>query len=141
MEVDPEALRAARVEAGFTQAEVARRIGVAGGERVSEWERGRSSPRPATVVQLAVVLGVDVSRLVPAVEVGGLAGLRRRAGLSSRELARLAGVPLATLLRWERQGTARRPQLAVVTRLAQSLSVSTHSVYAALETTGRTEDP
>lgn len=133
MDVDPEALRAARVKAGLTQAELARRVGVAGGERISEWERGRSSPRAATVVRLAAVLGVEMSRLAPAVDDDGLAGLRRRAGLSARELARHSGVPLATVLRWERQGTARRPRASVVTRLAQSLSVSTQRVYAALD--------
>jgi transcriptional regulator with XRE-family HTH domain len=44
--LNPEALRAARVRAGLTQHELARLVGVAGGERVSRWELGTSRPRP-----------------------------------------------------------------------------------------------
>jgi transcriptional regulator with XRE-family HTH domain len=54
--VDPEALRAARIRAGLTRPELARLVGVAGGERVSRWELGTSSPRPEILHQLARVL-------------------------------------------------------------------------------------
>ncbi|WP_425577343.1 helix-turn-helix domain-containing protein [Nocardioides endophyticus] len=44
--LDPSVLRAAREEAGLTQHELARLVGVAGGERISRWELGASVPRP-----------------------------------------------------------------------------------------------
>ena len=44
--MDPGALRAARERAGLTQHQLARLVGVAGGERVSRWELGTSEPRP-----------------------------------------------------------------------------------------------
>ena len=59
----PGALRRARLNAGMTQSELARRLGVAGGERVSRWELGLSVPRSNTVVRAAEVLGVEVGDL------------------------------------------------------------------------------
>ena len=52
-------MREARRAAGMTQAELARRVGVAGGERVSVWERGLAAPSAVAVARMAEVLGVD----------------------------------------------------------------------------------
>ena len=73
--VDPEVLRTARERAGLTQHELARLIGVAGGERVSRWELGTSRPRGYKVLhRLADVLGVEPDALlVPAPGGAGLA--------------------------------------------------------------------
>ncbi len=66
--MDPAALRAARERAGLTQHQLARLVGVAGGERVSRWELGTSEPRPEILVRLAKVLDVAALDLL---DVGG----------------------------------------------------------------------
>ncbi len=62
--IDPNALRAAREEAGLTQHELARLVGAAGGERISRWELGTSSPRPDFLVRLANALDIPALRLI-----------------------------------------------------------------------------
>ena len=62
--VAPAALRAARERAGLTQHQLARLVGVAGGERVSRWELGTSEPRPEILVRLAKVLDVEAMDLL-----------------------------------------------------------------------------
>ena len=64
--VDPRALRDARVRANLTQHDAARRVGVAGGERISRWELGTSEPRPSVLKRLAEVYGVGVDELLTA---------------------------------------------------------------------------
>lgn len=91
--IDPSALRAARKALGLTQNQVARLVGVAGGERISRWELGLDEPRPDSWARLALVLrasivemlGVDPERL-------DLRALRYFAGLSVGEMAAAAHV-------------------------------------------------
>jgi len=118
--VDPEALRAARVHAGLTQHGLARVIGVAGGERVSRWERGSSAPLPSQLARLAEALGVEISDLL--VEAPqDLRRLRLRAGLSAREVAGRAHLSLPTYVRWEAGHLAKLPSLTTIEPLARVL--------------------
>ncbi|MCA1694234.1 MAG: helix-turn-helix domain-containing protein, partial [Actinobacteria bacterium] len=86
--LDVAALRTARVRAGLTQHELARLVGVAGGERVSRWELGTSSPRPEILRRIAAAVEVGLADLLVAGgEPADLPGLRVAAGLSMEELA------------------------------------------------------
>lgn len=133
--VDPEALRAARERAGLTQHQLARLVGVAGGERISRWELGTSEPRPDILVRLAKTLDL------PAVELLDLAGefpdlraLRFAAGLSAAEVAARVHVATVTYQRWEAGRWERLPDNEdCLRRLARALGVRASVVRAALE--------
>jgi len=129
---DPEALRRARVVAGLTQHELARRIGVAGGERVSQWERGTSEPRPGSVRQIARVLKVPAATLMANSADLDLRAMRTVAGLTASELAKRADISLSTLNRWEAGRFTRMPRRASVELLARALGRRVHEVEAAL---------
>ena len=70
----------------LTQAELARVIGVAGGERVSRWELGTSTPSTAMRARLAKALGIDLEELLPSQGPADLRRLRAEAGLTVAEL-------------------------------------------------------
>ncbi|WP_457255891.1 helix-turn-helix transcriptional regulator [Pedococcus sp. P5_B7] len=131
--VDPTALRAARERAGLTQHELARLIGVAGGERVSRWERGASEPRPEVLQRIAGVLKVRTVNLLAAPD--GAADLRRLrvvAGLSARQVAERSHVSLPTYARWESGQTMALPPASSLDALAEILGVRPAEVAAAL---------
>ncbi len=131
--VSPDALRRARHRAGLTQHELARIIGVAGGERVSRWELGSSTPRPGLLQRLAEALDVPLRDLLaPAGEPPDLRRLRAAAGLSAREVADRAHMSLPTLKRWEAGGILRMPSRAALCALADALGVNVESLEAAL---------
>lgn len=131
--VDAQALRHARVRAGLTQHELARLIGVAGGERVSRWERGASAPRPEVLHRIAAVVDVRVSDLlVPAQGGPDLRRLRVLAGLSARQVAEQAHLSLPTYARWEAGGIDRTPPAAALEALAGALKVSVKEATSAL---------
>lgn len=99
--VNPAALRRARERVGLTQHQLARLVGVAGGERVSRWELGTSEPRPEILARLAKVLDVPALDLLD-VEAGfDLRALRFAAGLSPSEVAAGAHLSERTYVRWE----------------------------------------
>lgn len=132
--VAPAAIRLARENAGLTQHQLARLVGVAGGERVSRWELGTSEPRPEVLVRVAKVLGVPPGDLL---DVGGeipdLRALRFAAGLSADQVAARAHVSKATYLRWE-TGRWKRPlSEKSVKDLARALKVSRRAALAALD--------
>lgn len=130
--VDPEALREARVKAGLTQHELARLIGVAGGERVSRWERGASAPRPELLRRIAAVLDVGLRDLLtPVAGDSDLRRLRVLAGHSARDVADRAHMSVPTYARWE-SGHIDRPSIASLETLAEVLGVSPAVVAAAL---------
>lgn len=131
--LDLSQLRKCRVAAGLTQQELARRLGIAGGERISAWENGRSVPRPGVLAKAAGVLGVEVVDLL-SVERGqeSLGELRLCAGLTVRELAARARVGVGTLARWEAGERVAGPDPSALERLARGLGVPTARVSAAV---------
>jgi transcriptional regulator with XRE-family HTH domain len=133
--VDPAALRAARERAGLTQHQLARLIGVAGGERISRWELGTSEPRPDILVRLAKTLDLPAVALLDlAGDVPDLRALRFTVGLSAAEVAARVHVATVTYQRWEAGRWERLPANEDHLRsLARALRVRASVVLAALE--------
>jgi transcriptional regulator with XRE-family HTH domain len=132
--VDPGALRAAREAAGLTQHQLARLVGVAGGERVSRWELGTSEPRPDILVRLARALDLAAVDLLDLVDgKPDLRALRLAAGLSAEDAAARAHVSKASYKRWEAGKWERLPSKQSLTGLARAMRVNTKVVAAALE--------
>lgn len=132
--VDPAALRAARERAGLTQHQLARLVGVAGGERISRWELGASEPRPDIVVRLAKALDLPALQLLEIVdEVPDLRALRFAAGLSAVEVAARVHVSKTTYQHWESGRWERMPERRNLQALARALSVGVRETVAALE--------
>jgi transcriptional regulator with XRE-family HTH domain len=132
--VDPAALRDARVRMGLTQHELARLIGVAGGERISRWELGSSGPRPEILLRLAVALDVDAADLLEDRGPADLRRLRTSAGLSARTLAARVHVSVPTYVRWESGRTKRLPATQALKPLAKALNVTVEDVESAIVT-------
>ena len=129
----PAALRDARIAAGLTQHQLARAVGVAGGERVSRWELGTSAPRLHLVRRLATVLDVPAEQLLASPSGPlGLRELRVAAGVSAQELAGRAQVSVPTVVRWESGRFVRLPPREVLELLAAGLGVPVERVEAAL---------
>lgn len=142
---DHVALRHAREAAGLTQAALARKLGLAGGERVSEWERGVTSPgSPARLRALARALDVPVSNLLTSPAASAptlLRQLRITAGLTREALAERVHVSITTVERWER-GDFVRPLSAETTRLlAKALRRPIGDIRAALTAAARPATP
>lgn len=134
--VDPDALRAARLTAGYSQSQLARRMGVAEGHTVSGWERGRSGPLPAMIPRLAKVLGVRPEALLTLPQGGPtLHWLRLRAGLSIGAVAERASMSKTTYRRLELGEFIRLPDDGVIAALAGAMGVSATAVRGALRGT------
>lgn len=132
--VSPTALREARERAGLTQHQLARLIGVAGGERISRWELGTSTPRPELLARLAQALDTPATNLLAVDDTDpGLQALRYAAGLSVADLAEQIHVAATTYRRWEDGHWQRIPSRRHLAALAQALHVSTETVQAAFE--------
>lgn len=132
--VSPAAIRTAREKAGITQHQLARMVGVAGGERVSRWERGTSEPRPDILVRVARALGCPaVDLLVIRGDEPDLRALRFSAGTSANELAIRLHVSKSTYLRWEAGRGERMPSRQQIRDLAKALNVSAAVATSALE--------
>ncbi len=123
--VDGAALRRARVACGLTQADVARGVHVAGGERVSAWEREAGFPDVRLIPLLAAVLDVNPLSLLRLPEDGvDLRALRWAAGLTAEEVASRLHVSRSTFLGWE-SGARRMPRdETLVETLARVLKTS-----------------
>lgn len=130
--LDARALRVARERSGLTQSDLARKIGVVGGERVSRWELGRSQPRPDLLVRMAQELGIRPRQLVStAGSVPDLRALRLAAGLDAYEVANAVHLSLPTYRKWEQGRWGQLPPAATVTALAKTLRSSPAEVERA----------
>lgn len=132
--IDAAALRTARERAGFTQHELARQVGVVGGERVSLWERGEARPRsPRLLHVVAQAVGLAPRELLLPPEGGPtLRWFRFAAGLGVEELAEATHVSIASLKRWEAHGCRRLPSHSTIELLASALEVPSNDVTSAL---------
>lgn len=130
---DPAALRRARVQAGLTQHELARRVGVAGGERISKWELGTAVPRAEFVHRLARELGTEVTALMGKERVGDLRWMRTARGLSAREVAERAQMGRTTYVAWEAGNLKRAPRERSLKLIAAALGVDVADVRQAVE--------
>lgn len=129
--VDPKAIRAARESLGMTQHQLARSIGVAGGERISRWELGLDEPRPDLLVRLARILNLVPADLLD--DAGrGLRRLRYCAGLSSADLAAAVHVSTRSYARWESGSWVRPPSNESLRALARTLDVPLDAIREAL---------
>lgn len=123
--VNPDAIRDARESAGFTQHQLAREVGIAGGERVSKWELGTAVPRLEVLARVARVVDVDIQVLLaPGFRLVGVARLRAAQSLSVSEAARECHVSIATYERWERGRTVHGPTGASLALFAEVMQVS-----------------
>ena len=132
--INVDALRAAREGAGLTQSQLARIVGVAGGERVSQWERGEARPRsPRLLLSVATAVGAPArSLLVEPAEGLTLRWLRFTAGLSLEEVAAQIHFSATALRRLEAHGSRRSVPAATVELLASVLMVPVDQVSVAL---------
>lgn len=133
-QINVDVLRAARERAGLTQHELARVVGVVGGERISMWERGEARPRsPRLLRAVADAVGVPAVELLAEPADGPtLRWLRFTVGLSLDEVAAAAHVSAASLKRWEGQGCRRPPAASTLEALATVLHVTPSTVATAL---------
>jgi transcriptional regulator with XRE-family HTH domain len=130
--IDPNALRAAREEAGLTQHELARLVGAAGGERISRWELGTSTPRPDFLLRLAKALDIPAIRLVHLDgDLPDLRALRLQAGLTVADLVTSVNVAVPTYYAWEQGRWVRLPAPQSLEALARVLGESGEVVVSA----------
>lgn len=132
--VDPDALRVARESAGLTQHELARRVGAAGGERISRWELGSSQPRPDFIWKLSTVLDIEATQLLRHPAAGpDLRWLRLVRGLTVVDASRAVNISKEVYLRWESGRWTRPPSPGTLERLAETLHESVDTVVDALQ--------
>lgn len=99
--VDGVAVLRARSEKKLSQHQLARIVDVAGGKRVSGWERGVGQPRARVIPGLAGALDVDPLELLFLPNGVDLRALRLAAGRTAPELAQAVHVSVHSYLRWE----------------------------------------
>ncbi len=118
-----ERVRILRAEKGLTLAQLAKTVGI-GASYLSEIERGRVNPAPATLGRIAEALGTNIGAIL-----GPLAGLgsrlrqaREELGYSQAELAERAAVSPGLIGQIERGEV--QPSLLTLDNLAAALGVS-----------------
>lgn len=132
--IDPAALRSAREGLGLTQHQLARLVGVAGGERVSRWELGLDKPRPDSLARVARVLDVPIVELLAGERKRrDLRALRYSAGLSAGEVAAAASISTRSYARWESGFWVRPPSARDLHAIARRLDVPVGTVRDALD--------
>jgi len=127
-----EAILRARSDCGLTQHQLARAVGIAGGERISEWERGVSQPRARMIPRLAEALGVAPIELLSVPAGVDLRALRLMAGRSAPEMAQAVNVSVHTYLRWEAGERLPNADRRTVVALSRHLRRPLSEVVAAL---------
>ena len=128
---NPDALRDARQAAGYSQAELARLVGVQL-VTLKAWESGRRAPKPATQRRVADVLGLGFDDLEVADARDDLRRLRQARGWTRAEAAERLGVEPFTLQRVE-EGLELPPDPRTMARV---YGVSRMELAAAARRTG-----
>ncbi len=139
--IDGDALFRARSARGLTQGQLARMVDIAGGERVSQWERGVRGPAVRLIPAVAAALGVSPLEFLAMPNGVDLKALRLASGQTSSQVAEQLHVSTATYQRWEsgRQGAPKDP--AVRRSLARALGVPSPQLEAAFEATTSDSSP
>ncbi len=127
----PDALRDARQAAGYSQAELARLVGVQL-VTLKAWESGRRAPKPATQRRVADVLGLGFDDLEVADARDDLRRLRQARGWTRAEAAERLGLEPFTLQRVE-EGLELPPDPRTMARV---YGVSRMDLAAAARRTG-----
>lgn len=133
--VSGEAILTARTGRGLTQHRLARAVGIAGGERVSEWERGAAEPRARLVPRIAEALGISPVELLVLPDGVDLRALRMMAGRSAPEVATSVNVSVHTYLRWEAGERSPLSDRRILIALSRQLGVPLRDVLDALART------
>jgi len=131
--VDGAAVLRARSARGLSQHQLARIVDVAGGERVSGWERGVGQPRARIVPDLARALGVDPLALLSLPNGVDLRALRLVAGRTAPDVAHAVNVSVHTYLRWEAGQRLPLDDKRTLAALSRQLQVSVARIIEALE--------
>jgi transcriptional regulator with XRE-family HTH domain len=122
----------------MSQSQLARAIGTAGRERISQWERGVEQPQPKLLRAVADVLGVDPLELMDIDgETRTLRDLRIAAGMSLRDARVAARLPYTTYYRLEQGTGVAAPSAKVVSQVARALGVPVSAVQSAIERSRR----
>ena len=125
-------LAAARAAAGLTQERLANIVGTEQ-TRVSDWERGATTPRPGLIPELAAAVGMDALEFLGADPAEpALEDLRLAAGLSRQALAEEIGISLARYRRVEIGATRRDPNAELIAHVAHVLAVPVVTVRRAI---------
>lgn len=100
-----DAIRAARLRAGLTQAALAWRLDLKSASIVSQWESNRCRPRPKNLRAIWEICGTretfpQESARAPDAS-WRIRRAREAAGLSRRQLARAVGVSASSVTYWE----------------------------------------
>jgi len=127
----PDLLRDARQAAGYSQAGLARLVGVQL-VTLKAWESGRRAPKPASQRRLADVLGLGYEDLEVTDEAEDLRRLRQARGWTRAEAAERLGVEPHTLQRVE-EGLELPPDPRTMARV---YGVSRADLAAAARRTG-----
>ena len=80
-----------RAEAGLSQAEVAKRMGVSA-TSISSWEKGRARPKRNRMAKLAAILRVRTAELLDEPAPAGAQGIQEQIDRSREQVARAVGV-------------------------------------------------
>lgn len=134
--VSGEAILTARTKKRLTQHQLARAVGIAGGERVSEWERGVAEPRARLVPIIAEALGVSSVELLVLPAGVDLRALRLMAGRSAPEVARSVNVSVHTYLRWEAGERLPLSDRRILIALSRQLGIPLRDLLDALARIG-----
>lgn len=131
-------IRFYRKEQNLTQEELADRADVSI-FTLRQYERGaRLSPRTDQLIKLAQALNVSVDDLLHTSdaneehsnEIGEQIRIEReRRGISQKNLAEMAGIPVITLQQYER-GITKRPRIDQLSKIAQALGLSVDDFLA-----------
>jgi transcriptional regulator with XRE-family HTH domain len=111
-------------------------VGIAGGERVSEWERGVAEPRARLIPRIAKALEVPPIELLVLPAGVDLRALRLMAGRSAPEVATSVNVSVHTYLRWEAGERLPLSDRRILVALSRQLGIPLRDVINALARTG-----
>ncbi len=125
-----EKIKAARISANMTQAELAEKLGVAY-QNIGQLESGKRKPKLETIQKIADALGVSVSYLSGIENDTSLISYlikdaRERAGMTMEDLAQKSGIPVSLLEDYERG--SKKPGIEELTKISHSIGVSVYSL-------------